>query len=1024
MEKLSNSENIGLLTEQAKAAYISEDFQKAAMLHNKLQKLAKIIPANSKKPLKPSEISKDPLLPVITDLDKTAYSLKLKGNYHSAIKYYNIEMKVAENSLGKNNVLYAQLCNNLGDCLKLKKEYDHAIDFFKQALDILRNPINSEEGLNQLVVQNLLDCFDEKCSKEAPGPEENFSRSISSMKTKSSDYAKPIRIRFQIPGQNLSPSETILTRIANRANSYDSIGDYKKGIFLYEQNLEIAKIIYRTDPIKFSIHVRKLASNYIKLGQLDKAEPILTQSAKQLRTCKNEGLNELMKILYYLASLYSKLGNNDKCIATILEAISHARKIYNLGDSVMVEWRENLAIAYLKASKQKEAELLINELAIVKGLDKNCKNTNDLQKYANFEVALGKYDRAEALYFRAIDILRKEEGHYDLDLAMCLSNLATLYRENTRFSEAALLYEEALKIRKTELGRYHPMVGQTLARLALAYSASKRPKEALTAISEVAFLDSAYIDLAFSITSNREKLLALESVTNNMDVYFSIISTYFIKDADEVSKCFDLIQTRKGVVLQALSNQKRSLISLRNLKAKKIMEELAELKRDIGSKINASRSKVQSAKSFDNLINRAIERRDQLESRLSKIVPPKLLTAEYNLYYSNVITENLSEETVLLEFIRYNQFQFYADISKGDKESESKYFVIVVKKDNGICSKQFIPLGLAEAVDSLVNIAREAIIKKDKNYLKHLQNLSAKLVIPIIGLLGNKKNLIVSPDSSLCSVPFEILLTDSGQHLIDRYEISYVGTSRDILKFNKFAGTSLPPVVIADPDYSYVDENLEKSTNEIDFVFKPLPGSKKEGDYIADLLKVPLVSGEKAVKSIFTELYSPLILHVATHGFFENLGYTSREVMDNNPLLKSGLVLAGANRKSDKNYGILTAEEITSLDLSGTELVVLSACETGIGETTTREGVYGFQYAFILAGAQRLIMSLWTVSDEVVFEEMKLFYKNILDGLRVVEALRLTKLAIREKYRHPIYWGAFILRGNPSEIGNTILSTA
>ena len=104
---------------------------------------------------------------------------------------------------------------------------------------------------------------------------------------------------------------------------------------------------------------------------------------------------------------------------------------------------------------------------------------------------------------------------------MCLSNLATLYRENTRFSEAALLYEEALKIRKTELGRYNPIGGyETLARLALAYSASKRPKEALTAISEVAFLDSAYIDLAFSITSNREKLLALESVTNNMDVYF------------------------------------------------------------------------------------------------------------------------------------------------------------------------------------------------------------------------------------------------------------------------------------------------------------------------------------------------------------------------------------------------------------------------------------------------------------------------------------------------------------------------
>ena len=329
---------------------------------------------------------------------------------------------------------------------------------------------------------------------------------------------------------------------------------------------------------------------------------------------------------------------------------------------------------------------------------------------------------------------------------------------------------------------------------------------------------------------------------------------------------------------------------------------------------------------------------------------------------------------------------------------------------------------------------------------------------PLLPTLTGCTRLFLAPDGDLARLPFEALPTDDSRYLIDDFQISYLGVGRDILRFEvSSTGQPAAPLVVADPDFDLgstrelasrgesrpggrISGDLEREVLH----FQRLPDTRSEGEQIAAQLGVSPLLGRAAMEMPIKTCHSPHILHIATHGFFLTdqehdpnqdrpesgiIGMRGSDKLSQllqkleNPLLHSGLALAGANTwlrggmlPPEAEDGLLTAEDVSSLDLLDTALVVLSACQTGLGEVHIGEGVFGLRRAFILAGARRLIMSLWKVPDQQTQELMVHFYRLVLDGSSCADALREAQLAMKAKHPHPYYWGAFISQGDPGPL--------
>jgi CHAT domain-containing protein len=290
------------------------------------------------------------------------------------------------------------------------------------------------------------------------------------------------------------------------------------------------------------------------------------------------------------------------------------------------------------------------------------------------------------------------------------------------------------------------------------------------------------------------------------------------------------------------------------------------------------------------------------------------------------------------------------------------------------------------------------------------------LIAPLRPFLEDAAHLLISPDGPLNLIPFEALRDADGRYLVEKRLISYLTTGRDLVRMMAPRPAPGQAVVFADPAFGEGQSSV---------YFARLAGTAGEARRILALFPdAKLRSGADATEQTLKGLHAPQILHIATHGFFlqERNGGSAQEgsrasdtsARTDNPLLRSGLAFAGANlSRTSGDNGILTALEAANLDLWGTKLVTLSACDTGVGVVRNGEGVYGLRRAFFLAGAETLVMSLWPVSDLITREMMTDYYAGLKKGLGRGAALRHVQLQMlkRTGRAHPYYWASFIQAG-------------
>jgi CHAT domain-containing protein len=402
----------------------------------------------------------------------------------------------------------------------------------------------------------------------------------------------------------------------------------------------------------------------------------------------------------------------------------------------------------------------------------------------------------------------------------------------------------------------------------------------------------------------------------------------------------------------------------------------------------------------------------------------------------------LPPNAAFLDFILLTNFNTDAPASK---RRQSRYLVCLTRTKGDV---RLIDLGDAKVIDQAVQQVRQALresprripgqgeVESEKHLRKRLEELSRLVVHPLLPHLPKGGQWLISPDGNLWLTPFECFVLPNGKYVIEEQSVRYLPSGRDLLQRPSARGASSGPVIVADPDFDLGHKAGRQAGVPRLGVAKRLPSTAAEANAITGPLGVyakrtpRVLLGKEAPESVVKATKGPRVLVLSTHGFFlpkqegelteDRLGERGPPPGWENPLLRCGLLLAGCNEAAnarDGDDGVLTGLEVVSMDLRGCEMVVLSACETGLGDVQQGEGVAGLRQAFQLAGAESVVSTLWQVPDQASAKLMALFFRNLAKGKDRATALREAQLKVIEDRRddsaaaHPFFWAAFTLTG-------------
>lgn len=656
-----------------------------------------------------------------------------------------------------------------------------------------------------------------------------------------------------------------------------------------------------------------------------------------------------------------------------------------------------------------------------------------LNNVAHMHAVAGRFEQAEQLWMESVAVMQAAVGYDFPELAKSFDNLAQLYSAQGDYEQARPAAQAAVRIASGSLGEGHQEVAAHLGTLGVVRAMAGDRAGALDSLRDaIRIQDAAFWRVARMSSAHGRAIYA----TGTRGVADAFLSVLFSGDRElspeEVVEAADLILRRKRLEGETLAVQREALRSDRHRELEGLARALADARGEIARlELSGDRGDPEG---YERALLEVGLAQEQIETELAARIPELDLGPLLESISAEGVRSRLSGGTALVEIIRIDDLDL--DLRPGaerygQRRAGSRYIAMVLRSDLAV--PQAVSLGDADAIDQMIDGFRAAIITGSSE-LRVGAALRGELLDRLIPLVGEASRVYLAPDGDLFELPFDALPIDGGRRLIDLWEITYLATGRDLLR--TVAGSSADagaPLVVADPDFDLGDTGTTGSRPAFDcsaLSFEPLEGTRREAQRVAAALEVEALVGPRAVESAVKGRRSPRVLHIATHGFFlppdsdlggdepSDGGALSRP-MPPNPLLRSGLVLAGARTwcrggicTDEAEDGVLTAEDVASLDLFDTGLVVLSACESGLGQIQTGEGVHGLRRAFELAGAQTVVMSLWKVGDEVTETLMGQFYDALVGGLEPASALRQAQTALRVEHPdRPFVWAAFVCQG-------------
>jgi CHAT domain-containing protein/tetratricopeptide (TPR) repeat protein len=825
-------------------------------------------------------------------------------------------------------------------------------------------------------------------------------------------------------------------------------GDYAEAMRLMRKALEMDRAEYGDDSLAVARDLDHMGWIHYHMGNDSEAEASYEQA---LALMQSQGEEESPQI----AALYNRLGilrDTQLDYASAEDLYKEALRIRSqqlpIDHPSIAETRGSLGRLLQNLGRYVEAEELLQE-SLESLKSKRGENhpyvAGTMVSLGRLREIQGEYAEAERYYKQAMHIDRTVLGEEHPSYAMTLNSLARVYAATDRTAEAGDLLDQVTQIENQMIGQIFS-IGAESQRMAYLNTIRGTFYAFLSLVLEHLAQDPLKVRSAWELVLRR-KGIGAEALAAQRDALLSDRCPEELK-----TKLQELLTVRKQIGMKTLSGPGAEGIQehqdlLRQWHARReeleaeiaeqvpeiqLIRELALDRQLIASSLPANSALVEFVFYFPYDFSAVQGRREQ--------------TWGPGRYLAFVVRSDDPGSTEMIDLGESEDIDslistFRETISGEDErggEQVSPHSMAIPDNVSMRSDQSTLNAALLEATRHLRPAGAPS---ESQDRTKVGIKLREKIFDPIVSSLGSDKQLFLAPDGDISRLPFEVLPLDEERFLLDEYMISYLSVGRDMLRLgDERAMQPSEPLVIADPDFDLGGSDV--AGFKVASPFQPLSGTHHEGEGVAKQLKVKPLMGEEVMEGVLKSHSSPNILHIATHGFFlpnperdpnrdflasstgreQAVGMLGRIAGVESPLLRSGLALAGANvwlqAKEDDlpemaEDGILTAEDVSTLDLFDTEMVVLSACDTGLGDVLVGEGVFGLQRSFVLAGVKTLVMSLWKVPDAQTQELMEDFYQRLLKGQSRAEALRQAQLALKKRYPDPFYWGAFICQGDP-----------
>ncbi|MBX7220170.1 MAG: tetratricopeptide repeat protein [Blastocatellia bacterium] len=958
--------------------------------------------------LKIYELYPDLEVDIAAVLNDLAVLYKNAGNYVQAEPNFQRALALEEKLYGAEHPETIQTLSNFATLYSAKGDYQQAESMFLKVLAIREGVFGPENPFVADTLNSLGLLYDR--AGNYPAAEKAYQRALA------------------IREKALGPDHPDTSQSVNNVGTlYFAIGKYPQAELFFLRALAIREKAFGKIHNRTATTLNNLGTFYESRAEYDKAEKYFRQALEIRRQILPPTHPDLSTSLVNLGMVSKGKGDAETALPLLEQALAIREKalgpnhadvgfnLFNLGS--VYELKGDL----LQAETCYQKALAIQE----KALGPNHSNVAlTLGNLASLYRRQRKPDVAEPLQRRALEIDEKVLGQEHRVVATDLNNLAWIYWNKGDNVQALAHFQRAQEIIVKALGPTHPLVATTLSNLAGVRQAANQPAQAVAALAQANDIIEQDLNQNLLSGSENQKTLYLKRTASRTDQTISLHLLAAPQDRAAQEAALTVLLRRKGRALDAMTNALEALRRNQNPEVQKLLNEYATVAGQI-SALTLRGPGNKNPQQHEALLNELKTNKEQLEMDISR------RSVEFRTQTTPITLAEVQKwipaGAVLVEYAVYQPFD--AQHQQFGEPHLAAYLL------NAAGDIRFAALGPVKPLEPVVAEFRQAIRNPANKQAKTLgRKLERAVFEPVRKLLGASTRVLLSPDGSLNLIPFDALVDERGRFLVQSYEFSYLTSGRDLLRLQNGSHSTNPPLALANPDYA-----AGQGPKLLGKQFQPLArlsGTAAEAAALKTLFPALNTYEEtRATETALTQTRRPEFLHIGTHGYFfpdvemdSASGNSSQRLLlrddtpvnldkirQENPLLRSYLFFAGANHEASVGDadGILTALEAASLDLWGTKLVVLSACDTGLGDVKNGEGVYGLRRAFVLAGSESQLVSLWPVSDAGTRDLMVDFYGQLKNGAGRSAALRQIRLNFLKnpKRAHPYFWASFILSG-------------